>query len=93
MAMQETEEGRLDRPEQKFDEALANAADLARRFQRQFSTPLAQLNSLLFEANEQGINVSIEIAQCEGYMSVLAIASGVATPAGQLLARRRRLIP
>lgn len=74
-------------------EALRKARELARKFQDRFSPVLAQLNTLLFEANQQGIDVSIEIAQCEGYMSVHAIASGVATPAGQLLARRRGLIP
>ncbi len=73
--------------------ALRKARELARQFQGKFSPVLAQLNGLLFEANNEGIDVTFEIGQSDGYMSLLVVAKGVATPAGRALAQRRGLIP
>lgn len=72
---------------------LEKAALLRKYFQHKFSPVLVQLNILLSEANKQGIDVKLEIVQGEGCLGVFAIAGGVASPAGRLLAQRRGLIP
>ena len=76
-----------------LDEALSNAETVRLEILRKFPPVLAQLNMLLYEANEQGIDVHIDVGQCEGFMSVHVNVLGVQTPAGQLLAQRRGLIP
>lgn len=60
-----------------------------KRFTQQFGAIIAELNSTLIKARDQGIDVALEIAQSENYIVLNINVLGADTHAGRLLLESR----